>query len=82
MKKLIIFIIKCYQKFLSPLFPSKCRFYPCCSAYSRECIDKFGVIKGCYLSFFRIIRCNPLFKGGVDYVPNKFSFVIKKNNIK
>lgn len=74
MKKLILFLIKIYQKTLSPdhgVFSYKypngyCRFYPNCSEYSYQVIDKYGIIKGIYLSIKRISRCHPFNKGGYD----------------
>ena len=76
--RLSIFLIDCYQTRISPLFPSCCRYYPSCSAYTREAIIRFGFLKGFYLGLKRILRCNPLFKGGVDYVPQSFSFFKRK----
>lgn len=69
MKKPIIKIIRLYQKFISPLFPACCRFYPTCSEYAVEAIEKYGCFKGSFLSTKRILKCNPYFKGGFDPVP-------------
>ncbi|PJA99761.1 MAG: membrane protein insertion efficiency factor YidD [Ignavibacteriales bacterium CG_4_9_14_3_um_filter_30_11] len=66
MKKLFISIIKIYQKIISPLFPPSCKYYPSCSEYSVEAINKFGVIKGSVKTVWRILRCNPFSKGGFD----------------
>ncbi|MCX8056570.1 MAG: membrane protein insertion efficiency factor YidD [Ignavibacteria bacterium] len=66
MKYIFIYLIKFYQKFISPLFPPSCRFYPSCSQYSVEAFQKYGVIKGFYKSAWRILRCNPFNKGGYD----------------
>lgn len=74
MKKILIILIKFYKFALSPIFPPSCRFYPTCSQYSIEAIEKFGSIKGAYLALKRIFRCNPFFKGGYDPVPEKFIF--------
>ena len=71
MKYIFIFLIKIYQKVISPLFPSSCRFTPTCSHYSIESIEKFGAIKGIYLGFKRIIKCNPWGGHGHDPVPEK-----------
>ncbi|MEG0910449.1 MAG: membrane protein insertion efficiency factor YidD [Ruthenibacterium sp.] len=70
-RKLFIFPIKLYQKFISPMLGSNCRFYPTCSAYAVQAIEIHGVVKGILLASWRILRCNPLCKGGVDYVPPK-----------
>ncbi|MFZ2538416.1 MAG: membrane protein insertion efficiency factor YidD [Oscillospiraceae bacterium] len=75
-----IFIIDCYRRLISPLFPSCCRYYPTCSAYTREAIIRFGFFRGSYLGIKRILRCNPFFKGGIDYVPQDFSFFRKKTD--
>lgn len=66
--------IRFYRKWLSGLKgqPS-CRFYPTCSAYMLEAIERFGIIRGLYLGCKRILRCNPFCKGGIDPVPQKFS---------
>lgn len=66
MKSLAIFMIKLYQKIISPLKPRTCRFYPTCSEYSIEALKKYGFIKGSYKSIKRILRCNPFNPGGYD----------------
>ena len=71
MKYIFIFLIRIYQKVISPLFSSSCRFTPTCSQYSIESIEKFGAIKGIYLGFKRIIKCNPWGGHGYDPVPEK-----------
>lgn len=68
-KKIFLKAIRFYQKFISPIFPPSCRYYPTCSQYGYEAIERFGVIRGGYLTVRRILRCNPLFKGGYDPVP-------------
>ncbi|RMA93044.1 membrane protein insertion efficiency factor YidD [Hydrogenothermus marinus] len=66
MKKILINFIKFYQRFISPAFPSSCRYYPTCSHYSIEAIEKYGVLKGSVKAIWRILRCNPFSKGGID----------------
>ncbi|HQL33038.1 MAG TPA: membrane protein insertion efficiency factor YidD [Treponemataceae bacterium] len=61
--------IRVYQKAISPLFPPSCRFYPTCSAYAYEAIQKHGPLKGLLFSIKRILRCHPFHKGGFDPVP-------------
>ena len=73
MKYVLIFFIKCYKKFISPLFPKCCRFTPSCSSYAIEALQTHGVFKGTYLSVKRILRCNPFCDGGYDPVPPKIS---------
>lgn len=64
-KKLLLFLLDCYQNF-SSLFPQVCRFYPSCSVYTREAILKKGVLKGSVLGILRILRCHPFHPGGYD----------------
>ena len=66
MKKLMILLIRGYQKFISPLFPRTCRFYPTCSAYFIQAFEKYGVVKGSYIGIKRILRCHPWNPGGYD----------------
>ena len=70
-QKLVISFIKSYQRFLSPLLGSNCRFNPTCSSYAIEAINRFGVLKGCWLASKRILRCHPLNAGGDDPVPTQ-----------
>jgi len=63
---LILKTIKIYQKFISPILGKNCRFYPSCSEYSCQAIKKYGATKGLILSFWRVLRCNPWNKGGID----------------
>ncbi|MCD6120808.1 MAG: membrane protein insertion efficiency factor YidD [Spirochaetales bacterium] len=69
MKYVFIFIIALYQKFISPLTPPTCRFYPTCSNYSKQALMKYGIFKGSYLSVKRVLRCNPFNPGGYDPLP-------------
>jgi uncharacterized protein len=71
MKHLFIVLIRFYQKFISPVTPPTCRFYPTCSHYSIEAYKRFGVIKGSYLTIKRILKCQPFHPGGIDPVPEK-----------
>ncbi|MFP3155608.1 membrane protein insertion efficiency factor YidD [Lachnospiraceae bacterium ZAX-1] len=69
MKRTLIFLIKFYRKYLSPLKSTKCPYYPTCSTYALEAIKKHGALKGFFLATWRILRCNPFSKGGYDPVP-------------
>lgn len=69
MKKLIIRLLHLYRCFLSPLKAPSCRFYPSCSAYALEAIDRYGAAKGIYLSARRLVKCHPWHPGGYDPVP-------------
>lgn len=66
MKRVIILLIEFYQKNISPLFGKKCKFYPTCSEYTKQAVEKYGIIKGLYKGIKRILRCNPFSKGGYD----------------
>lgn len=65
MKTALLFLIRFYQRFISPAFPRRCRFSPTCSQYALEAIGRYGALKGGYLAFRRLLRCNPFYKG--DY---------------
>ena len=69
MKKILIKLINFYQKRISPAFERQgvhCKFYPSCSEYMKQAIDKYGCIKGIFLGIIRLLKCNPFSKGGVD----------------
>lgn len=69
MKGIALAIIRFYQKYISPAFPPSCRFTPTCSHYGYEAIEKYGLLKGGWLTMKRIGRCHPLNPGGYDPVP-------------
>ena len=71
MKKILLYLIKFYQKNISPYKGTKCPYFPSCSAYGKEAIETHGVIIGSVLAAWRILRCNPFAKGGYDPVPMK-----------
>ena len=71
MKKILILIIKFYQKAISPLTPPSCRFHPTCSSYGLEAIETHGALKGSWLAVRRISKCHPFHEGGFDPVPEK-----------
>lgn len=71
MAKVLLLPIYFYRYFISPLIGPRCRFYPSCSTYAVEAIKIHGAFKGGYLAIKRILRCNPLSKGGEDPVPCK-----------
>lgn len=79
MKKIILKLIKIYQKTLSPttgifahLFSFRvCRFQPTCSEYTYQAIEKYGIIKGSFIGFWRVLRCNPFSKGGFEPIPSR-----------
>ncbi len=69
MKHVLIFLIKVYQNTFSRVLPPSCRFYPSCSQYGVEALQKYGVFKGGWLTVKRIARCHPFNPGGYDPVP-------------
>lgn len=71
MTYIFISIIKFYRKYISPIKPATCRFYPTCSQYSLESYQRFGAIRGTYLTIARIAKCHPFHPGGIDLVPEK-----------
>ena len=71
MKKLLLSLIRFYRRHDSPHLPPMCRYYPTCSYYAIEAIETHGAFKGFFLTVYRILRCNPLCKGGYDPVPEK-----------
>jgi len=68
-KRILMGLIRFYRRFISPMFPPCCRFYPTCSAYALEAVEKYGAFKGGFLAFKRILKCNPFHPGGYDPVP-------------
>lgn len=68
-KRALLCLIRFYRRNISPLTPPSCRYIPTCSQYALEAIEKYGALKGGWLALRRILRCNPLFKGGYDPVP-------------
>lgn len=65
----LVFLIRAYKVAISPLFPPSCRFYPTCSSYTMEAIEKHGPAMGSWLGVKRILRCHPWNEGGYDPVP-------------
>jgi putative membrane protein insertion efficiency factor len=71
-------LIAFYQKFISPAFAPRCKYYPSCSSYALTAITTYG-IKGIAMAAWRVLRCNPWSHGGVDYVKEKTKSVVKSN---
>ena len=69
MKYVVLSVIWVYQKTLSPLLPTSCRFHPSCSHYSQEAVEKYGALKGIWLGVKRLGRCRPMGGQGYDPVP-------------
>lgn len=76
-----LLLIKTYRYFISPLLGNQCRFYPTCSHYSEEAFQRFGLLKGTWLTINRLLKCHPWHEGGIDNVPD-LKTVVKKDDIK
>jgi len=72
--RIVILMLQCYKRFLSPLFGARCRFHPSCSDYARVAVARFGTLRGGWLGLLRIARCQPLCTGGLDPVPDTFAW--------
>jgi hypothetical protein len=72
-KQLALAPIRAYQRWISPGLPRHCRYEPTCSAYAAESIRRFGLLRGSLLAGWRLLRCNPLSRGGFDPVPPRFT---------
>ena len=68
MSKIIVSAIGLYRRFISPMLPASCRYWPTCSDYTLQAVQKHGVLKGLMMGAWRVARCNPLSKGGIDPV--------------
>ncbi len=69
MKKKLIRLIRLYQRYISPVKSTRCPYFPTCSCYGLEAVEKYGAVKGGVLAVWRILRCNPFSRGGYDPVP-------------
>ena len=78
MRAPLIFLIRLYQRVISPLIGPRCRFYPSCSQYAAEAIQKHGAISGSALALARVARCHPWHPGGVDLVPDRVPPTIER----
>jgi putative membrane protein insertion efficiency factor len=72
-KRLALMPISAYQRWISPLFPRRCRYEPTCSAYAAQAVRRFGFLRGSVLAAWRLLRCNPFSHGGFDPVPERFT---------
>ena len=68
MQRTVLIVLKGYKRFLSPLLPSACRYYPTCSEYMMNAVERYGCVKGIWLGIKRIGRCHPFHEGGYDPV--------------
>jgi uncharacterized protein len=68
MKVLALGLLRAYKRWVSPAFPPSCRYVPTCSEYAMEAVERYGVLRGGAMAAWRVLRCHPLAKGGVDLV--------------
>lgn len=66
MSRIVLYIIRGYRRFISPLLPPSCRFHPTCSHYALQAFEKYGIFKGGWLTIRRLIKCHPYHPGGFD----------------
>ena len=69
MTRVLIALVSIYRKHISPMSSPKCRYFPTCSAYALEALEKYGALKGGWLALRRLLRCHPFHEGGFDPVP-------------
>ena len=69
LKRLLLLLVQFYRSCISPLLPPSCRYYPTCSAYAMEAIERYGARRGGWMALRRILRCHPFHAGGYDPVP-------------
>lgn len=67
-RKIEVILILWYQKYISKGLGNRCKFYPSCSEYTKQAVDKYGIMKGNILGLIRVLKCNPFSKGGIDYL--------------
>ena len=73
MKRILLAALRFYQRYVSPVLPPACRYYPTCSTYMINAVERFGVLRGGLMGIARLLRCNPLCRPGYDPVPDHFS---------
>ena len=72
--RLVIAAIRAYQRVLSPALGARCRYHPSCSAYALQAVEGYGILRGCVLAAWRLLRCNPFSHGGYDPVSGQRLF--------
>jgi len=78
-RKLLIALVRFYQKALSPHLPASCRYQPSCSHYALTALERYGALRGGWMAFRRVLRCNPFSRGGYDPVPELPDSVIRRD---
>jgi putative membrane protein insertion efficiency factor len=72
-RRAVLALLRAYQRRISPAMPRRCRYEPTCSAYAVTALRRFGLLRGCLLATWRLVRCNPFSHGGFDPVPSRFT---------
>ena len=73
-RKLFLLPLRAYQRLLSPLLGSRCKYYPSCSEYAAQAVERYGILRGLVLAGWRLVRCNPFSHGGYDPVDDQRLF--------
>jgi putative membrane protein insertion efficiency factor len=73
-RAIVIAPIRLYQRVLSPVIPKRCKYYPSCSEYAAGAVRQYGIVRGLVLAGWRLLRCNPLSDGGLDFVEDQKLF--------
>jgi uncharacterized protein len=68
MKFLVLWLLRVYKRWISPAFPPSCRYVPTCSEYAMEAVERYGTLRGGAIAVWRVLRCHPFVKGGLDPV--------------
>lgn len=76
-RSVAVFLLRRYQRWISPVFGPRCRYYPSCSEYAVQAVEQFGILRGVVLAVWRLLRCNPLSHGGFDPVEEQRLFTPK-----
>jgi putative membrane protein insertion efficiency factor len=74
LRSAVVAPVRFYQRFISPGLPRRCKYHPSCSEYAVEAVKRFGILRGVVLAAWRLLRCNPLSDGGVDFVEDQKLF--------
>jgi uncharacterized protein len=73
-RRVVVALLRAYQRWISPAFGPRCRYYPSCSEYAVQAVQRFGILRGLVLAAWRLLRCNPLSHGGFDPVDEQRLF--------
>jgi putative membrane protein insertion efficiency factor len=80
-RSLVVLPIRVYQRVLAPALGPRCKYYPSCSEYAAQAIERFGILRGLVLAWWRLLRCNPWSLGGVDQVEDQRLFKVRRTPV-